>query len=80
MATTKKTTKKVISSMINLDKSTSELKKDLQSMSKDLLESKKSHKAGEMVNPKSIGKIKKNIARILTKIRQDEINSQKGEK
>lgn len=80
MATTKKITKKTVSSDLNLDKSIPELTKDLLTMRQDLLDARKSNKSGEMVNPRVISKLRKDIARILTKIRQEEINSQKGDK
>ncbi|MES2875846.1 MAG: 50S ribosomal protein L29 [Patescibacteria group bacterium] len=34
----------------------------------DLLEARKSHAAGEMVNPRVIGSLRKDIARLLTTI------------
>lgn len=80
MATSKKTKNKVVSSKLNLDKPISDLTNDLSVMRQDLLDARKSHKAGEMVNPRAITKLRKNIARILTRIRQEEINSQKGDK
>lgn len=35
---------------------------------KDLLDAKKSHKAGELVNPRVLGELRKDIARIMTKL------------
>lgn len=35
---------------------------------KDLLDAKKSHKAGELVNPRVLGELRKDIARIKTKL------------
>lgn len=80
MATAKKTTNKIMSSKLDLNKSVSELQKVLLTKRQDLLDSRKSHKSGEMVNPRAITELKKDIARILTKLRHEEINSQKGEK
>ena len=47
-------------------KSVDELQKMLAEARKDLLEAQKSLKANELANPRVVGKMKKEIARILT--------------
>lgn len=49
-------------------KTADELQKDLASKQQDLIEAKRSHKAGELVNPRVLGATRKDIARILTQI------------
>ena len=58
-------------------KSVAELRKDLVTKQNDLLEARKSHRGGELVNPRVIGTIRKEIARLHTAIRAA---VQKGEK
>lgn len=53
-------------------KSIEELKAELQSKRNDLLEARKSHAAGELVNPKVLGVYRKDIARLLTQINEKE--------
>ena len=53
-------------------KSLEELKAELQSKRNDLLEARKSHAAGELVNPKVLGVYRKDIARLLTQINEKE--------
>ena len=53
-------------------KSLEELKTELQSKRKDLLEARRSHSAGELVNPKILGVYRKDIARLLTQINKKE--------
>ena len=45
---------------------------------KDLLEAKKSHRGGELVNPKVLGSYRKQIARIMTKINADKESNKEG--
>ena len=59
MADTKKTTTK---------KAEQTLQEQLIDARKDLLEAKKSHRAGELVNPKVLGGYRKKVAQIMTKI------------
>lgn len=59
MADTKKTTTK---------KTEKTLQEQLLDARKDLLEAKKSHRAGELVNPKVLGGYRKKVAQIMTKI------------
>lgn len=49
-------------------KTADELQKDLASKQQDLIEAKRSLKAGELVNPRVLGATRKDIARILTQI------------
>ncbi len=53
-------------------KSIEELKAELQSKRNDLLEARKSHAAGELVNPKVLSVYRKDIARLLTQINAKE--------
>ena len=75
MAETKKTTKKA-----EVVKSLEDLRKDLAAKQNDLLESRKSHRAGELVNPRVLGSIRKEIARLHTAIRAAELASKKESK
>ena len=49
-------------------KTADELQKDLAAKQQDLVEAKRSHRAGELVNPRVLGATRKDIARILTQI------------
>ena len=75
MAESKKTTKKA-----EFVKSLEDLRKDLAAKQNDLLESRKSHRAGELVNPRVLGSIRKEIARLHTAIRAAELASIKESK
>ena len=68
MAESKKTTKNA-----EVVKSLEDLRKDLAAKQNDLLESRKSHRAGELVNPRVLGSIRKEIARLHTAIRAAEL-------
>lgn len=63
MADAKKTTKKPAAKKV--EKS---LQEQLLDARNDLLEAKKSHRAGELVNPRVIPGYRKEIARIMTKL------------
>ena len=78
MAEAKKTTKKVVKA--SEVKSREDLKTDLTAKQNDLLESRKSHRAGELVNPRVLGSIRKEIARLHTAIRAAELASKKESK
>ena len=67
MADAKKTAKKA-DVVLTVD----ELKKQLAEKRKDLVEAKRSHAAGELVNPKALPIIRKDIARLLTQINEKE--------
>ena len=75
MAESKKTAKKA-----EVVKSLEDLRKDLAAKQNDLLESRKSHRAGELVNPRVPGSIRKEIARLHTAIRAAELASKKESK
>ena len=70
MAEAKKTTKKTVEATEVKDLAT--LRKDLAAKQQDLLDSRKSHRAGELVNPRVLGTIRKEIARLHTAIRAAE--------
>ena len=70
MAEAKKTTKKTVGATEVKDVTT--LRADLAAKQQDLLDSRKSHRAGELVNPRVLGTIRKEIARLHTAIRAAE--------
>ena len=67
MADAKKTAKKA-----DVVLTVEELKKQLAAKRNDLVEAKRSHAAGELVNPKALLSIRKEIARLLTQINEKE--------
>lgn len=67
MAEAKKTTKKAA-----VVKSLADLQKDLAAKQQDLIEAKRSHKAGELVNPRVLVETRREIARLHTAIRATE--------
>ena len=62
MAETKKTAKAAVVKTVD------DLKKELAEKRHDLLQAKRSHAAGELVNPKALRSLRKEIARLLTQI------------
>jgi len=66
MAETKKTAKAAVVKTID------DLKKELAEKRHDLLQAKRSHAAGELVNPKALRSLRKDIARLLTQINEKE--------
>ena len=62
MAEAKKTVKAAVVKTID------DLKKELAEERNDLLQAKRSHAAGELVNPKALRSLRKEIARLLTQI------------
>lgn len=62
MAETKKSVKAAVVKAID------DLKKELAEKRNDLLQAKRSHAAGELVNPKALRSLRKEIARLLTQI------------
>ena len=68
MAEAKKTAKKA-----DVVKSIDDLRAELASKQNDLLESRRSHRAGELVNPRVLRTIRKEIARLKTAIRTAEV-------
>ena len=61
-------------------KTIDQLKTDLQTKLTDQLEAKRSHASGELVNPRVITSIRKDIARLHTAIRAAELASLKESK
>ena len=78
MAEAKKTTKKVVKTAEV--KSVADLQKDLAAKQRDLLASRKSHRGGELVNPRVLGTTRKEIARLHTAIRAAELSGHKESK
>lgn len=66
MAEAKKTTKAAVVKTID------DLKKEVAEKRNDLLQAKRSHAAGELVNPKALRSLRKDIARLLTQINEKE--------
>jgi len=62
MAEAKKTAKTAVVKTVD------DLKKELAEKRNDLLQAKRSHAAGELVNPKALRSLRKEIARLLTQI------------
>ena len=75
MAETKKTAKAA-----SVVKSIDELRAELAAKRQELLDSRPSHKAGELVNPRALGQIRKEIARLLTAIRAQELAAEQEKK
>lgn len=66
MAETKKTAKAAVVKTID------DLKKEVAEKRNDLLQAKRSHAAGELVNPKALRSLRKDIARLLTQLNEKE--------
>ena len=66
MAETKKPTKAAVVKTVD------DLKKELAEKRHDLLQAKRSHAAGELVNPKALRSLRKDIARLLTQLNEKE--------
>jgi len=66
MAESKKTAKAAVVKTVD------DLKKELAEKRHDLLQAKRSHAAGELVNPKALRSLRKDIARLLTQINEKE--------
>lgn len=74
MADAKKTTaKKAAPKKATEVKSVADLQKDLAAKRDDLVTSRRSHRAGELVNPRVLGTTRKEIARLHTAIRAAEL-------
>ena len=71
MADTKKTAKKA-----DIVKTIDELRAELATKQQDLNDSRRSHKAGELVNPRVLGQIRKEIARLHTAIHAAELKEE----
>jgi len=59
------------------DKAEVSLEEQLVQKQTDLLEAKKSHRAGELVNPRVITGYRKDVARILTQINAEKVKESK---
>jgi large subunit ribosomal protein L29 len=71
---TAKSTKKTKVEKVSLvGKSLEDLKKDLTTKQNDILEARRGHRAGELINPRVITLTRKEIARIKTAIRAAEL-------
>lgn len=66
MADVKKTAKAAVVKTVD------DLKKEVAEKRNDLLQAKRSHAAGELVNPKALRSLRKDIARLLTQINEKE--------
>ena len=66
MAEAKKPAKAAVVKTVN------DLKKELAEKRHDLLQAKRSHAAGELVNPKALRSLRKDIARLLTQLNEKE--------
>ena len=55
-----------------------ELRAELAAKRQELLDSRRSHKAGELVDPRVLGQIRKQIARLNTEIRAQELAEQEN--
>lgn len=53
-------------------KTVDDLKKEVAEKRNDLLQAKRSHAAGELVNPKALRSLRKDIARLLTQLNEKE--------
>ena len=70
MAEVKKPTKAAV--VKTVDDLVDDLKKEVAEKRNDLLQAKRSHAAGELVNPKALRSLRKDIARLLTQINEKE--------
>jgi len=73
----KKTTKTTKATEV---KTIDQLQADLTAKQNDLTEAKRGHKLGELTNPRAITVMRKEIARLHTAIRADELKSVKENK
>ena len=71
MADTKKTAKKA-----DVVKTIDELRAELETKQQALNDTRRSHKAGELVNPRVRGQIRKEIARLHTAIHAAELKEE----
>jgi ribosomal protein L29 len=74
--TTAKATKKAVKPAKEV-KSLADLQKDLAAKQADLLQARQGHRAGELVNPRTITVTRKEIARLKTAIRAEELKGDK---
>lgn len=71
-----KTTKKAVKAASEV-KSLADLQKDLLAKQQDILAARQGHRAGELVNPRVITQTRKEIARLKTAIRAEELKGDK---
>ena len=71
-----KTTKKAAKPAVEV-KSLADLQKDLLAKQQDILAARQGHRAGELVNPRVITQTRKEIARLKTAIRAEELKGDK---
>lgn len=69
--------KKLNTKQAKVIKSIEELRAELATKRSDLIDAQKGHKLGELTNPRVISTLRREIARIMTVIRLDEINQKK---
>ena len=77
MATTKKAAAPKTAKKATVVKDVTALRDDLADKQQDLLEAKRSHASGELVNPRVLRATRKEIARIHTQIRASEVKESK---
>lgn len=75
--TTKSTKSAKVAKVSTEGKSLEQLKADLLTKQNDLLEARRGHRAGELVNPRAITLTRKEIARLKTAIRALELKGDK---
>jgi len=73
----KKTTKKALAKQATEVKTLKQMRADLEAKRVDQLALKRSHAAGELVNPRVLTHTRKEIARLHTAIRAQELTEQK---
>ena len=78
MADSKKTTKAPAKNAVEV-KTLAQLQEELVALQNDYRESRRSHRMGELVNPRVLTVQRKSIARSQTAVRQDEIAATKEE-
>jgi ribosomal protein L29 len=71
-----KATKKAAKPAVEV-KTLEQLQAELVTKKNDQLEAKKGHRAGELVNPRMITVIRKDIARLMTAIRAEQLKGDK---
>lgn len=77
MAEIKQSTKKPAAKKATEVKTVADMQNDLAAKQNDLQVSKRSHRAGELVNPRVIGTTRKEIARLHTAINAAELTAKK---
>ncbi len=75
MAKAKTTPKKAKEAVV--PKTVDEMKKALADKQQEMLETRRSHRAGELVNPRALTLGRREIARLKTAIRADELKGDK---